>query len=66
MEETEQLWAHGSLIPSISSIIVLWCCFEAEDAAAGLVVAFHLVFVFEQVWYFCIDFTYYLNVATKT
>jgi hypothetical protein len=52
MEETEELRASGPLSSSISSMVAR-CRFEAEDAAAvaaaGLLVAFRLVFVLERV-----------------
>jgi hypothetical protein len=52
MEETEELRVSGSPSSATSSMAVR-CRFEAEDAAtvaaAGLLVAFHLVFVFERV-----------------
>ena len=54
MEETEELRASGLLSLSISSIVIVWCHLEAEDAAAtraaGLLVAFHLASVLERVW----------------
>ena len=50
MEETKELRANGSPSPSISSMVVVRCHLEAEDAAAGLLVAFRLASVLEWVW----------------
>ena len=54
MEETEELWVSGSPSLSISSMAVVRCRLEAEDAAAvtaaGLLVAFRLASVLEWVW----------------
>ena len=50
MEETEELRVSGSPSLSISSMAVVQCRLEAEDAAAGLLVAFRLASVLERVW----------------
>ena len=54
MEETEELQVSGSPSLSISSMVVVQCRLEAEDATAvaavGLLVAFRLVSVLEWVW----------------
>ena len=54
MEQTEELRVSGSPSLLISSMVVVQCHLEAEDAAAvaaaGLLVAFRLASVLEQVW----------------